>query len=118
MDVLIADDSEFMRNLLRQILEEEYDVVGEAENGVEAIELYDETDPDVVVMDVTMPIRDGIEATEEITDGDPSAKVVMCTSVGRERRMERALEAGADGYVTKPYQKPGVYDEIERVLDG
>ena len=118
MDVLIADDSEFMRNLLREILEAEYDVVGEAENGVEAIELYEETDPDLVVMDVTLPIRDGVESTAAIADRDPSATVVMCTSVGREERMERALEAGADGYVTKPYQKPGVYDEIERVLDG
>jgi two-component system chemotaxis response regulator CheY len=99
-------------------LEAEYDVVDEAEKGVEVIDRYEETDPDLVVMDVAMPIRDGIEATAEITARYPSAKVVICTSVGRERRMERALEAGADGYVTKPYQKAGVFEEIERVLDG
>ena len=77
MDVLIADDSEFMRSLLREILEGEYEIVDEAENGVEAIELYNEYDPDLVMMDIVMPIRDGIEATDEITDTDPNAKVIM-----------------------------------------
>ena len=118
MDVLIADDSAFMRRLLREILSGEYRIVGEAENGVEAIELYDEHGPDLVVMDLVMPIRDGIEATEVITDGDPSAKVVMCTSVSHARKRERALRAGADGYITKPFQKPGVLDEIESVVGG
>lgn len=116
MDVLIADDSQFMRRLLRVILEEDHHVVGEAENGVEAIELYDEQGPDLVIMGVVMPIRDGIEATEEITDADPSAKVVMCTSVGQERKMESALQAGAEGYITKPFQKQSILDEIENVV--
>ena len=116
MDVLIADDSEFMRSLLREILEEEYHIVGEAENGVEAIELYDENDPDLVMMDIVMPIRDGIEATDEITETDPSAKVIMCTSVGQEQKMKSAIQAGADGYITKPFQKPSVLDEIENVV--
>ncbi len=115
MDVLIADDSDFMRNLLREILEEEYRIVGEAENGVEAIELYEAEDPDVVMMDIVMPIRDGIEATDEITDTDPRANVIMCTSVGQEQKMKSAIQAGADGYITKPFQKPSVLDEIENV---
>ena len=118
MDVLIADDSEFMRSLLREILEEEYQIVGEAENGVEAIELYNEHGPDLVMMDIVMPIRDGIEATEEITDGDSSAKVIMCTSVGQEQKMKSAIQAGAEGYITKPFQKPSVLDEIENVVSG
>ena len=118
MDVLIADDSEFMRSLLREILEEDYAIVGEAENGVEAIELYDEHGPDLVMMDIVMPIRDGIEATEEITDDDPSAKVIMCTSVGQEQKMKSAIQAGAEGYITKPFQKPSVLDEIENVVSG
>ena len=118
MKVLIADDSEFMRSLLREILEEEYAIVGEAENGVEAIELYNENDPDLVMMDIVMPIRDGIEATDEITDTDPGAKVIMCTSVGQEQKMKNAIQAGAEGYITKPFQKPSVLDEIENVVAG
>jgi two-component system chemotaxis response regulator CheY len=114
--VLIADDSEFMRNLLGEILEEDYDILGEAENGVEAVELYEEHDPDLVMMDIVMPIRDGIEATEEITDADPSANVIMCTSVGQEEKMKEAVKAGADGYITKPFQKPSVIDAIEDVV--
>jgi two-component system chemotaxis response regulator CheY len=118
MDVLIADDSEFMRSLLREILEGEYEIVDEAENGVEAIELYNEYDPDLVMMDIVMPIRDGIEATDEITDTDPNAKVIMCTSVGQEQKMKSAIQAGAEGYITKPFQKPSVLDEIENVVAG
>jgi len=118
MKVLIADDSEFMRSLLREILEEEYTIAGEAENGVEAIELYDENDPDLVMMDIVMPIRDGIEATDEITDSDPGAKVIMCTSVGQEQKMKNAIQAGAEGYITKPFQKPSVLEEIENVVAG
>ena len=118
MDVLIADDSEFMRSLLREILEGEYSIVDEAENGVEAIELYSEHDPDLVMMDIVMPIRDGIEATNEITDNDPGAKVIMCTSVGQEQKMKSAIQAGAEGYITKPFQKPSVLDEIENVVAG
>jgi two-component system chemotaxis response regulator CheY len=118
MDVLIADDSEFMRSLLREILEDEYAIVDEAENGVEAIELYDEYNPDLVMMDIVMPIRDGIEATDEITDTDPEAKVIMCTSVGQEQKMKSAIQAGAEGYITKPFQKPSVLDEIENVVAG
>jgi two-component system chemotaxis response regulator CheY len=115
-EVLIADDSEFMRNLLREILEENHTVVEEAENGVEAVELYGEYDPDLVMMDIVMPIRDGIEATAKITDVDPNANVIMCTSVGQEERMKQAVKAGADGYITKPFQKPSVLEAINDVM--
>ncbi len=110
--VLIADDSEFMRNLLREILEGEFEIVGEAENGVEAVNMYDEHGPDLVMMDIVMPIRDGIEATTEIKGDDPEATVIMCTSVGQEEKMKAAIKAGAEGYITKPFQKPNVLDAI------
>ena len=115
-DVLIADDSEFMRNLLREILEEEHDIVGEVENGVEAVETYEEHDPDLVMMDIVMPIRDGIEATDEIKTSNPDANVIICTSVGQEKKMKEAVKAGADGYITKPFQKPSVIEAIEDVV--
>jgi two-component system chemotaxis response regulator CheY len=115
-DVLIADDSEFMRNLLREILEEDHNIVGEVENGVEAVETYKEADPDLVMMDIVMPIRDGIEATDEIKTSNPDANVIMCTSVGQEEKMKEAVKAGADGYITKPFQKPSVMEAIEDVV--
>lgn len=115
-NVLIVDDSEFMRNLLREILEEEFEIAGEAENGVEAVELYDEKQPDLVMMDIVMPIRDGIEATSEIKDASPGANVIMCTSIGQEEKMKKAIKAGADGYITKPFQKPSVMDAINDVV--
>ena len=114
--VLVVDDSAFMRNLLKQLLEDDHDVVGEAENGVEAVEMYDELDPDVVTMDVVMPIRNGIEATAEIKGDDPNASVIMCTSVGQEEKMREAVKAGADGYITKPFQKPNVLEAIDDVV--
>ncbi|AFK18929.2 response regulator [Haloferax mediterranei ATCC 33500] len=114
--VLVVDDSAFMRNLLKQLLEGEHEVVGEAENGVEAVELYRELDPDVVTMDVVMPIRNGIEATSEIKSLDSGASVIMCTSVGQEEKMREAVEAGADGYITKPFQKPNVLQAIADVI--
>ncbi|MFC7043205.1 response regulator [Halonotius aquaticus] len=114
--VMIADDSEFMRNLLREILEDDFEIVGEAENGVEAVNLYEEEDPDIAMMDIVMPIRSGIEATNEITNNDPDAKVIMCTSVGQEEKMKQAIKAGASGYITKPFQKPNVLNEINDVI--
>jgi two-component system, chemotaxis family, chemotaxis protein CheY len=114
--VLIVDDSEFMRNLLREILEEDHEVVGEAENGVEAVEMYEEAKPDLVTMDVVMPVRDGIEATSAIKGTNPDANVIMCTSVGQEEKMKMAVKAGADGYITKPFQKPNVVEAIRDVV--
>ena len=114
--VLIADDSEFMRSLLHEILSDEFEIVGEAENGVEAVEFYQERDPDFVMMDIVMPIKDGIEATETITQHDESACVIMCTSVGQEEKMKAAVKAGAKGYITKPFQKPSVLKAINKVV--
>jgi len=115
-EVLIADDSEFMRNLLREILEEDHTIVGEVENGVEAVEVYKEQAPDLVMIDIVMPIRDGIEATDDIKSDNPDANVIMCTSVGQEEKMKEAVRAGADGYITKPFQKPSVIEAIEDVV--
>jgi two-component system chemotaxis response regulator CheY len=112
-NVLIVDDSDFMRNLLREILDEDHHIVGEAENGVEAVERYREAEPNVVMMDIAMPIRDGIEATEEIKEEGPGTSVIMCTSVEQEEMMKEAIKAGADGYITKPFQKPNVLEAID-----
>ncbi|HID42811.1 MAG TPA: response regulator [Archaeoglobaceae archaeon] len=116
--ILIVDDSQFMRKLLRRILESQpgYTIIGEAENGVEAVEKTKELDPDVVMMDIVMPIKDGISATAEIKSMSSKSRVVMCTFVGQEEKMKQAIKAGADGYITKPFQGPKVVEAIQGVL--
>ena len=116
--ILIVDDSQFMRKLLRKILESqsEYMVIGEAENGVEAVQLFKELRPDIVIMGIFMPIKDGISATIEIKQINPKAKVMICTSAGQEEKIEQAMRAGANGYIIKPFQGPKVTEAVKRVL--
>ncbi len=116
--ILVVDDSQFMRKLLRRILESNsgYTIVGEAENGVEAVQKASELKPDVIMMDIVMPVKDGIAATAEIKGSNSGFKVVMCTSVGQEEKMKQAIKAGADGYITKPFQGPKVVEAIQGVI--
>jgi two-component system chemotaxis response regulator CheY len=114
--VLIVDDSHFMRNLLTQILEGEFDIVGEASNGAEAVKMYKEHEPDIVMMDVVMPKCNGIKATAAIKKLDPNARVIMCTSVGQREKMKLAVKAGADGYVTKPFEEESVMKALQDVV--
>ncbi|MFP9190382.1 chemotaxis protein CheY [Natronosalvus vescus] len=114
--VLIVDDSHFMRNLLRQILEQDYHIVGEASNGAEAVKLYKEQNPDIVMMDIVMPKCNGIKATAAIKKLDPKSRVIMCTSVGQREKMKLAVKAGADGYVTKPFEEPSVRKALADVV--
>lgn len=115
-ELLLADDSEFSRQLLRDLLASDHDIVGEVENGVEAVEVCDELAPDVAVMAVRMPIRDGIEAAEEITSARPGTGVVLCSAIAEEETIREAREAGADGYVTKPFQKQGLVEAVSDAL--
>ncbi len=113
--VLIVDDSQFMRNLLRQIIEEEFEVVGEAENGAEAVKMYKKYQPDLVMMDVVMPKCNGIKSTAAIKKLDPNSRIVMCTSVGQRKKMKLAVRAGAEGYVTKPFKEQTVMQTLKDV---
>lgn len=114
--LMIVDDSQFMRALLKKIVVAECTVVGEATNGIEAVKMYEELKPDIVTMDVVMPKMDGITATSHIVKRNPDAKVIMCTSVGQEEKIKKAIAAGAKGYVNKPFQGPKVLQEINSVL--
>ena len=116
--VLLVDDSKFMRGVLSKILKETHEVVGEAGTGVEAIKCYNELKPELVLMDVVMPEMDGIEATKEITSQHPTANVIMCTSMGQEEKVKKSIEAGAKGYIVKPFQGAEVLKEIQTVLGG
>ena len=106
-----------MRNLLGQILQQDYHIVGEAENGAKAVKMYKEHDPDVVMMDIVMPKANGIKATAAIKKIDPDAKVIMCTSVGQREKMKLAVKAGADGYVTKPFEEESVRKALTDVVE-
>jgi len=102
--VLVVDDALFMRVTISGLFKEwGYDVVGEATNGREAVELFENLQPDIVTMDVTMPIMSGIDAVKAIMSKFPSAKIVMITALGQQRLIREALEHGAKDFVTKPF---------------
>jgi len=115
--VLIADDSQFMRNILKNIIQKAgHEIVGEASNGREAVELFRTLNPDLVMLDIVMPEMDGLEALKKIMEINPSAKVIMCTGLGQQKLVVQAIESGAKGYIVKPFQAEFVIKEINRVL--
>ena len=115
--VMLVDDTKFMRMMLANILKPKgYEIVAEAGDGLEAVEKYNSLKPDVVTMDIVMPNMDGIEAVRNITSSDGNAKVIMVTAVGQESKVKEAIEAGARGYIVKPFQAPQVLEEVEKVL--
>jgi two-component system, chemotaxis family, chemotaxis protein CheY len=117
--VLIVDDALFMRAMLREIVVKGgYEVVGEASNGVEALEQYRRLRPDLVTMDIVMPLRSGIEALQDITAEDPQARVIMCTALGQESLMRESSSAGAREYITKPFREQEVLAVLQRVSAG
>lgn len=107
--ILIVDDAVFMRKSLRLILEKNgYDIVGEAENGEEAIQLYRTLCPDIVTMDITMPVKNGIDATKEILDYDEDAKIVIISALGQEAYIKHAIINGAKNFIVKPFKSDTV----------
>jgi two-component system, chemotaxis family, chemotaxis protein CheY len=104
--ILIVDDAGFMRLALKDMLKKNgYDVLGEAENGARAIELYKELQPDIVTMDITMPVMDGIEALTKIKELDSKAIVIMVSAMGQEEKIKEAIFAGAKGFIIKPFEE-------------
>lgn len=115
--VLVVDDAIFMRNIIKDIFASGgFDVVGEASNGLEAIERYKELKPDLVTMDLVMPFKNGIEATREILKGDVKAVVVMCSALGQESMVMEAIEAGALDFIVKPPRAEDVLAVAKKVL--
>ncbi len=115
--ILVVDDAKFMRMTLGNMLTSSgHTVVGEAENGVEAVLKYDELQPDLVTMDITMPEMDGIEAVKEILTKYPKAKIIMCSAMGQQRIVVEAIESGAKDFIVKPFDEVRVVDAIKRVL--
>ncbi|AGF57376.1 MULTISPECIES: response regulator [Clostridium] len=104
--VLVVDDAAFMRLSLKTSLEKNgYEVVGEADNGLKAVEMYKMLKPEIVTMDITMPEMDGIEALGEIMKYDPKAQVIMLSAMGQEVKIKEAVLLGAKGFVVKPFKE-------------
>lgn len=115
--VLVVDDSVFMRDIIKDIFAAGgFSVVGEATNGVEAVEKYKELKPDLVTMDLVMPYRNGIDATREILRADNKALVVMCSALGQETMVMEAIEAGAVDFIVKPPRAEDVLAVVKKVL--
>ena len=117
--VLIVDDALFMRRMINDILTSsgEYDVVGEAADGMEAINMYKELRPDAVTMDIVMPNMDGIEACREILKVDPMARVIMVSALGQEPLVIESIAAGAKDFIVKPFSPEKVLGVLEHACD-
>lgn len=113
--VLIADDSPYAQDLLRQILGDEFEIVGAANSGDEAVELFEETQPDIVIMDVLMPKTNGIQATAMIKSIDEDAHVLVVTCVGNHEKQKQAAKAGADDYLTKPFEPEALRASLKKL---
>ena len=115
--VLICDDAIFMRTMIGDILTQAgFQIVGEAETGLQAVEKYRALKPDLVTMDIVMPDMGGIDAVREIVKEDPSAKVLMCSAMGQQALVIEAIQAGARDFVVKPFQPSRVLEAVQRVL--
>ena len=111
--IMIVDDAMFMRKIIRKTMEAmESFVIIEAVDGEEAVRIYKELLPDLVLMDITMPKKNGLEALEEICGFDPNAKVIMCSAVGQDPMIAQALTLGALDFIVKPFKT----DELTRVV--
>lgn len=115
---VITDDAIFMRTLLRKIIEQsdDYEVVGEASNGREAIDAAKKFQPDILTLDITMPEMDGIQAVKEILKVSPKTRIIMVSAMGQQSMVIEAIKQGAKDFVVKPFDKSRVYQSIKNVL--
>lgn len=115
--ILVVDDSTVMRKIVTQILRSEaFDVVAEGSNGEEGIELYKEHRPDLVTMDVNMPIMDGLTALKKIIEVDAAARIVMLTSESEQKMVLEAIQSGAKNYVVKPPDRTVLLEKVKASL--
>jgi two-component system chemotaxis response regulator CheY len=115
--VLVVDDAAFMRKMVSDALSGGgHEIVGEAANGSEAVQRFQELRPDVMTLDITMPEKDGLAALKEIIAVDPGAKVIMCSALGQESKVLESIKLGAKDFVVKPFQAERVLSAIEKAL--
>lgn len=115
--ILITDDAAFMRMMLKNVLTEGgHEIVAEATNGREAVEMYDAHQPDVVILDITMPEMDGIQALQALKASHPQVKVIMCSAMGQQDMVIKAIQSGARSFIVKPFQKEKVLEEVAKCV--
>lgn len=115
--ILIVDDASFMRMMIKDILTKNgFNILGEADNGLKAVEKYKELDPDLVIMDITMPEMDGIHAVKEIKKINSNARIIMCSAMGQQAMVIEAIQAGAKDFIVKPFQPDRVVEAVKKVL--
>ncbi|HWR40416.1 MAG TPA: response regulator [Patescibacteria group bacterium] len=115
--VLIVDDAAFMRMMIKDILGKNgYEIVGEAENGLKAVERWQELRPDLTTMDITMPEMDGITAVKEIKKIDAAAKIIMCSAMGQQAMVIEAIQSGARDFIVKPFQPDRVLEAVRKAV--
>ena len=115
--VLVVDDAAFMRMMIKAILTKNgYDVVGEAENGADAVAKYRELTPDLVTLDITMPEMDGLAALKEIRSFDSNAKIIMCSAMGQQAMVIDAIQAGAKDFIVKPFNAERVIEAVSKTV--
>ena len=116
--ILICDDAAFMRMMIKDILVKNgYNIAAEAENGIKAVEKYNETKPDLVLMDITMPEMDGIQALKQIKAADPNASVVMCSAMGQQAMVIESIQSGARDFIVKPFQADRVIEAVKKAVE-
>ena len=116
-NILICDDAAFMRMMIKDILTKNgYNIAGEAENGAKAVEKYNELKPDLVLMDITMPEMDGIQALKKIQETDPNASVIMCSAMGQQAMVIESIQSGAKDFIVKPFQADRVLEAVQKVV--
>lgn len=114
--ILIVDDSRTSRKMLRNILESNgHEIIDEAVNGQEGVQKFQALKPDVVTLDITMPVVDGVEALKMIKALDPESKVVMVTAAGQKNKMIECIKAGANVFLTKPFEQQEIVDVINKM---
>lgn len=115
--IMVVDDAAFMRMMLKDILTKGgYEVVGEAENGLKAVDKYKELTPDLVLMDITMPELDGIGAVKQIKGLDPNAKIIMCSAMGQQAMVLESIQAGAKDFIVKPFQADRILEAVSKIV--
>ena len=115
--VMICDDAAFMRMMIKDILTKNgYEIAAEAENGAIAVEKYPEAKPDLVLMDITMPEMDGIEALKKIKAADANASIIMCSAMGQQAMVIESIQSGAKDFIVKPFQADRVLEAVQKVV--
>lgn len=115
--ILVVDDAAFMRMTIKDVLSKNgYTDLFEAEDGNRAVEVFGEVQPDLVIMDITMPNKDGLEALKEIRAKDSSAKVVMCSAMGQESMVIEAIKSGAKDFIVKPFKPDRILKTVDSIL--